>query len=566
MAKFNDYNRMDNLGEKIIRNVIRDNLDNSYRVINNFHYDYKHRDNRYHKEEQRKGEIDVIIAHKKLGLVFIEVKGGEFGEDSTGIFRKDDSGKNYNIFSGNNNPFKATEKKMYEIMDFIAMKTGMETRDKLDIPYSYLVVFPTDRADVSENYDMHYIDADYCNHRFEKTLINNVESQVHDNKLSGTDTAMLDQAVKVLNYSIEIQYSAGPAIKYFNDEIIELTDEQKMILEDERFNRAIVSGGPGTGKSILAAEKAKKLAREGYNVLLICYNINLSEQLKIFMKDTGVVVCPWCEYMCDMVHEHDPSFRRPDPGAASGLQEFFHITVPDRFCGLLSDYDIQRPNAIVVDECQDMSEFLFYAILEYMEDSEHDPLIVFIDEKQNVFTGDFDIKKELRKHIDEEYTLPGTYRIAREVGSYINSIIKPRFIVPVCYPEGGRVVEKTYTDDDDQLARIAGAVKELHICGLSNRQILLISFSHIEESAVRYGIDGIKVINGRDEHTLLNDIGSKELLFYTVRTSKGLEADAVILIDLPLKNEIVANEDYAQLFFIGSTRAKYILYTFYRKG
>ena len=42
----------------------------------------------------------------------------------------------------------------------------------------------------------------------------------------------------------------------------------------------MVNGGAGTGKTVLAVEKAKRLAEEGFSTLLTCYNVPLSEHLE----------------------------------------------------------------------------------------------------------------------------------------------------------------------------------------------------------------------------------------------------------------------------------------------
>jgi DNA replication protein DnaC len=60
--------------------------------------------------------------------------------------------------------------------------------------------------------------------------------------------------------------------------IDELTQQQFAILRLLRMHeRAAIVGGAGTGKTLLAMEKAQQLADAGYRVLFLCYNRNLSE-------------------------------------------------------------------------------------------------------------------------------------------------------------------------------------------------------------------------------------------------------------------------------------------------
>ena len=59
-----------------------------------------------------------------------------------------------------------------------------------------------------------------------------------------------------------------------------LTKDQMRVLDFLRSHRrAAVSGGAGTGKTVLALEKARRLASEGFKTLLTCYNRQLADHL-----------------------------------------------------------------------------------------------------------------------------------------------------------------------------------------------------------------------------------------------------------------------------------------------
>ena len=59
-----------------------------------------------------------------------------------------------------------------------------------------------------------------------------------------------------------------------------LTDEQLYLLNTLRgVRRAAVVGGAGTGKTMLAIAKAKQLATEGFETLLVCFNSPLARVL-----------------------------------------------------------------------------------------------------------------------------------------------------------------------------------------------------------------------------------------------------------------------------------------------
>ena len=65
-------------------------------------------------------------------------------------------------------------------------------------------------------------------------------------------------------------------------EFIELTEAQYRLLDFlASTNRAAIAGCAGSGKTMLAAEKARRLAAQGWRVLLTCFNRNLAAFLAV---------------------------------------------------------------------------------------------------------------------------------------------------------------------------------------------------------------------------------------------------------------------------------------------
>ena len=70
------------------------------------------------------------------------------------------------------------------------------------------------------------------------------------------------------------------------------TEEQFRLLDSlDRQNKALICGCAGSGKTFLAAEKARRLAQEGYRVGFLCWNNKLASWLKQKMNNIhGVYV------------------------------------------------------------------------------------------------------------------------------------------------------------------------------------------------------------------------------------------------------------------------------------
>jgi hypothetical protein len=88
--------------------------------------------------------------------------------------------------------------------------------------------------------------------------------------------AAVKKLVDVLAPRLSLVRSLAATISDEGAALVRLTEEQFAVLEILcDFPRVGVSGGAGTGKTLVAMERARRLAAEGRRVLLICYNRGL---------------------------------------------------------------------------------------------------------------------------------------------------------------------------------------------------------------------------------------------------------------------------------------------------
>ena len=70
--------------------------------------------------------------------------------------------------------------------------------------------------------------------------------------------------------------------------IEQLTEEQYVILDYlKRHRRAAISGSAGSGKTLVALEKAIRLYRDGFSVLFLCHNPYLANSLRLRVEEVG---------------------------------------------------------------------------------------------------------------------------------------------------------------------------------------------------------------------------------------------------------------------------------------
>ena len=119
-------------------------------------------------------------------------------------------------------------------------------------------------------------------------------------------------------------------------ELVRLTKEQHHVLRElARVRRAEIRGGAGTGKTMLAIEKARQLVREGFNTLLVCFNQPLERMLAEAMEDlapTGRIRVSTFHQLCEDLGRQAgtlPVRSKPIPG------EWWTETLPAALLGAI---------------------------------------------------------------------------------------------------------------------------------------------------------------------------------------------------------------------------------------
>ena len=111
-----------------------------------------------------------------------------------------------------------------------------------------------------------------------------------------------------------------------NREVVRLTDEQLYLLNTLRnTRRAAVVGGAGTGKTMLAIAKAKQLATEGFDTLLVCFNSPLArllvdETLDVAARTGHLQVRTFHQLAEDLGREAGTLPPKPDPVTAEWFE------------------------------------------------------------------------------------------------------------------------------------------------------------------------------------------------------------------------------------------------------
>jgi hypothetical protein len=329
-----------------------------------------------------------------------------------------------------------------------------------------------------------------------------------------------------------------------------LTDEQLRILELLGDHpRAAIKGVAGSGKTILATAQAQRSARQGKAVLLVCYNRSLARALQHRVPDDlrpNITINTFhgiCASFCDRA---GVPFGPPSVGD----QEFWETQAPDLLLQAL-DAVPERFDAVVVDEAQDFRSQWWLPLEMLNRDEDSGPLYVFYDPAQNLFAGaDWSLPS-----LGKPYSLPTNCRNTRRIAETCSRVGNIQVPTRPEAPEGVDTLVEIVPDGSRRAKVARRYVAEWITQGkLRPSQVAILS----PFVQARSSMASVTELCGKpiccDLQRWQEDEG---VLLTTIRSFKGLGADAVVVTDVP--DPSATDQFTATDLYVACSRAKHIL-------
>lgn len=492
------------------------------------------------------GEADFIIAHPHWGLIVFEVKGGIISrDDKTRIWRSTNKlGKVYKI----KNPIEQALKSKHIIL----RKIRKTWRGKPPfIRAKHGVIFP----DSGRPKGINSLGADMPLDIFAFAEdINELGARViqilmHEPKGSETRYENFgDRGIKILHdlfdRGFKLDISLLSSLEADDKKISELTEQQKQFLELTVYQkRILVTGGAGTGKTTLAIEKARRLAKEANNVLLLCYNKPLAVFLQSQVSDCDNITASSFHQFCASA-ALAASINLPEVTEVDDGNDFFESILPNALLDALTVNEELRFDAIIVDEGQDFLSQWWEPLLLSMHDEKEGCLYIFKDNNQQIYHGQYE---DISGIPNTPLHLPNNLRNTKSIFNATKKFYSGGALEGV--GPKGKDIEWVTCVPGKEIKIIEGAINKLvNIEGISQRDITVLSATAIDKSIFKE-CNHIGQYKTKKAENISDDLITLDTIF----RFKGLESKVVVLtnIDAALYSK--------ELLYVGLSRARVLL-------
>ena len=326
----------------------------------------------------------------------------------------------------------------------------------------------------------------------------------------------------------------------------------------------VVKGGPGTGKSLLSIEIAKRESKRVNQVLHLMYNVPLSQyvgQCTDLADYSNIETLTYHKWIYKLYRERIDS-NVPEKGRESYDSDWevdwdrIERYLEDSTIGTL--YDV-----VITDETQDFPEVLIRTLRRLSK-----KMICFIDTNQSYEDNKTSIDELLDAlDIKETESLSRGYRTTKEIMEAANVFALDKKDSSVPNNRGGKYPRVICCDDtgdrfDDQNRKIISIIKQYEgkdIGVLVNNEFMpplkeVLDLNSIEYSSYR----------GGDNYDNWIDFTQKGVKLVSFGTMKGLEFDIVIIPNVDLIKKRKSKTKDHNLMYVAMTRAKEELFILYR--
>lgn len=491
----------------------------------------------------RDGEADFVIAHPELGLMVVEVKGGGIGYDArAGAWTSTDR---HGTVHAIKDPLEQARESKHQLFRKLGELPAWDGRllttahavSFPDIHWDKSVTRPDLRPEI-------VLDAGALED-LDAALVRAFRYYAgkESGGLGGDRLALVE---RMLARSFQIRTPLGVELAFEDARLVELTEQQIRILGVlNNRRRAAIKGCAGSGKTMLALEKARQLAGQGFEVLLTCFNVALAEHLS--GRAPGGVAVRHFHGLCRALAKEAGVPLPPQRDQA----EFYEKILPD---AALAAIDVLGPryDAVIVDEGQDFEESWWLPLVSLLRDQERGILFAFYDDNQNLYRGFEGVPGVIN---EAPFPLVENCRNTQHIHRVVSAFHHDAAGMRCPGPEGRPPELYAYADGQDQTRQLRQVLHRLvYKENIDPRDIVILTPRSPERSALKDGMDIANFTLSGKPTQMRNHVQVS-----SVHTFKGLESRVVILAEVQPEKGVLPDA----LLYVACSRARTHLIVLY---
>lgn len=471
------------------------------------------------REREGDGEADFVLIHPDHGLVVLEVKGGDIKVDRGRWTTTDAFGNTSDI-----DPFEQATASKVALHKFLKARTGSS------VPTCHAVVFPFLRRlpELGPSAPREILVTAEDLEDFSATASRIV---AHWKASARLTAPAMRKIIALLAPTTSVSRRLSDRAFEASARLLRLTGDQVRGFRTTRnFRRLLVTGGPGTGKTVLAVEKARQCAARGDATILLCYNELLGLELKKEGAAGGFLGTTFHAFCVAQARE--AGLNVPATPDAAWWRDEAPLALLDAAKALATRFD-----AVIIDEGQDFPDE-WLEVLDGLCREGDGFFYVFADVEQDLWGRLADRLSDL-PDVVLETNCRNTFQIASRVGDIVGRVASDELV------SGPAPTWIDMVDPRRALPQVIVQVAKLLDEGFDDREIAVLA----EDARLVRELRAAAV--GTSCFTAFGEVG---VLAETIGRFKGLEAQAVVLC-LGGKPENLPDK----VAYVGASRAKTVL-------
>ncbi len=505
---------------------------------------------------QVSGEADFIVIVPDLGVLVLEVK-------SHNSVRYDEQGWHLGHDTPElRGPFKQASSALHSIRKYLI---GIDSSYNKIVMWS-AVSFP--RLDFliksPEWHDWQVIDRRKLTSRpISKTIRQILEhgrDTLMENQVRAARTPEVHASSErcqsllfALRPRFEIAVSPKSRRKEEDQQLLELTEEQYMALDQMAWNpRVVFSGAAGTGKTVLAMESARRITADNPNAKIgvFCFNKLLGDELSKSLVASSPR-CTVCNIDAWLTNIAKPLLTPEDKKSTDYFEGRLASIASDR---LLEDNQYEPFDYLILDEAQDLlrNHYLDVIDLALKGGLAGGNWLFFGDFLgQDIFTrGEVSVEEFIaqRSPSAARYQITTNCRNTLPISDYVVSFgaLSPPYSRVLRGDDKSDPELHFWETREDQTEQVSRFIKECLSDGYSMKDIVILSPNKENTLGRDLELHPDWVNRVEPYHA-----GTNRISYCTIQSFKGLEAPIVIVADF----ERMPTDQQQSLLYVGLSRA-----------